>query len=186
MPRRPTRRRWSRSPGPDQEVLPLDWHDVTAAALTAQSWPRDAVRTFAAAGGTAWSRAAGDWSAGRCATLAALARRLLDAGGRAGEPVHAAAARLLRTDSRSGPERILARAVAARILLPGPGGVRAAANAIRAAGVYLCLGQGRDLRDCACVEDLGDGIGVRVGVEAVVTILWEALRPLRGGDAGAA
>ncbi len=101
-----------------------------------------------------WRALRRNHSAAGCKEMAELARGLL-----AGfEKIHNLIAHLVDRAlvllGRNGAERMFARELATRIPLPLEDQVRVAARGLQVAGIWLCLSEGIDLLDCACMRSV--------------------------------
>ena len=89
-----------------------------------------------------------------CDDLAQLARRILSEKEKIKSFLGRAAGRFTGFLGRPRIEQIFVQEVVSRIPLPIGVKFSAAARALQIAGIFVCLTQGRDLADCACLNDV--------------------------------
>lgn len=122
-----------------------------------------------------------------CQDMARLARAILDGKERLHDVAARAAGGLFGLLGRPRIERVFAQELARRIPLPVDAQLSAAARGLQIAGIYTCLIGGRDLADCACLQDVFRSEGqARLGrlIQGATEDWRELPARLRGGPAG--
>jgi hypothetical protein len=108
-----------------------------------------------------WNRVTAGWHGARCRALARLARTILTGNEKLHDAVGAGTHRVWSWLGRPRIERVFAREVAERVPLPTDRALIAAARAVQATGIYVCLAANRDLTNCECFIDMVKSEGKR-------------------------